>query len=83
MNVRPTKDLALEALHGTGESNPGLINELVLLTQDDATTAKIDAAVKKAELILRTLRIWSSSQHLIEAAPRRYPELITPKEKSA
>jgi hypothetical protein len=82
-NIRTTKALALEALYGTGEANPGLINELILLTQDDATTDQLKAAENKAELILRTLRIWSSSRHLIDAAPRRYAELITPKEKSA
>ena len=67
--IRPTKEIALETLYGTGPEEPGLINELILLTQESATVEQLQEAVQKADLLLHTLRIWHSSARLIGAAP--------------
>ena len=67
--IRPTREIALETLYGTGPEEPGLINELILLTQEAATPDQLREAVQKADLILRTLRVWHSSARLINAAP--------------
>jgi len=71
--IRPTKDIALETLYGNDQEEPGLINELILLTQESATVEQLQEAIQKADLILRTLRIWHSSVRLINAAPHRCP----------
>ena len=63
-----TQDIALKTLYG-GANEQGLIPELLMLATDKASTSDLEEAVKKADLILVTLRTWVSARHLIEAAP--------------
>ena len=75
-----TQDAALTTLYG-GPTESGLIPELLMLATDKASTSDLEQAVKKADLILRTLRTWVSARHLIEASPHSSP--ITPAEIDA
>lgn len=78
MAHRRTEDIAIETLYGTGEDQPGLLNELLQLTSGKPTTADLEEALNKLAPIAATLRVWVSSRHLLDAATRREQEAVPP-----
>lgn len=59
--IRPTEDIAVETLYGTGESDPGLLNQLLSLTSGKPTSADLQEAINLLAPIAQALRDWSRS----------------------
>lgn len=66
MSATRTETLAMEALFGTGETDPGLLNRLLTLTSGEPTTEELQEALGLVEReIPAVLKAWLSSRNLI------------------
>ena len=65
-----TEESAKKTLWGS-EFEEGHLPELMKLTSGDPTTEELREALKTANLVEHTLRIWISSRNLCSAAARR------------
>jgi hypothetical protein len=66
MSPTHTETLAVEALYGTGEDTPGLLNRLLTLTSGEPTTEELKEALGLISLeIPAVLKAWISSRNII------------------
>jgi hypothetical protein len=64
---RHTETLAIECLYGTGEHDPGYLNNLLTLTAGEPTTEEIQEALQLiSREIPAVLRAWISSRRIID-----------------
>jgi hypothetical protein len=75
MSPTRTETLAVEALYGTGEDTPGLLNRLLTLTSGEPTTEELKEALGLISLeIPAVLKAWISSRNIIAAHARQAAE---------